>query len=129
MTEYYTVKRIDNSRLVPPRAARQVREMARWMVLGGVLAGVALLYAWQHFQCIELRYHLEELKAERAQVGERNQQLKLEVAGLRSPVRIAAIARRELGLAVPEPGQVAPIQGPADGVLAQARAAAAASRP
>jgi len=129
MTEYYTVKRIDNSRLARPRAAKRMRDMVRLMALGGALAGVALLYAWQHFQCIELRYRLEELKAERAQVGELNQQLKLEVAGLRSPLRIDAIARRELGLSVPGSGQVAPVQGPADGVLAQARAASSSARP
>ncbi len=129
MTEYYTVKRIDNSRLAPPRAARQAREIVRWMALGGVLAGAALLYAWQHFQCIEMRYRLEVLRAERARAGELNQQLKLEVAGLRSPLRIEAIARRELGLSAPAPGQVARVQGPADGALAQARAAAAPWRP
>ena len=128
MTEYYTVKRIDNSRLARPTAANRMREMARLVAMGGLLAGVALLFAWQHFQCIQLRYQLEELKAERAQVGELNQQLKLEVAGLRSPVRIDAIARGELGLSVPGPGQVAPLQGPAEAVLAQARAISPAAR-
>ena len=129
MTEFYTVKRIDNSRLVRPVAGNRLREMARLVGLGGLLAGVALLYAWQHFQCIQLRYQLEELKAERAQVGEMNQQLKLDVAGLRSPMRIDAIARRELGLSVPLPGQVATVQGPADAVLAQARAVPSSARP
>lgn len=129
MTEYYTVKRIDNSRLVRPTPATRMREMARLVGLGSLLAGVALLYAWQHFQGIQLRYQLEELKAERAQVTELNQQLKLEVAGLRSPMRIDAIARRELGLSVPVPGQVAPVQGPAEAVLAQARATSSLSRP
>jgi len=128
MTEFYTVKRIDNSRLARPTAANRMRELARLVGMGGLLAGVALLYAWQHFQCIQLRYQLEELKAERAQVGELNQQLKLEVAGLRSPMRIDAIARRELGLSVPVPGQVAPTQGPADGVLAQVRAISPSAR-
>lgn len=128
MTEYYTVKRIDNSRVARPRAAERMREMVRLAALGGLLGGVVLLYAWQHFQCIQLGYQLEELKAERAQAGELNQQLKLEVAGLRSPVRIDAIARRDLGLGVPVPGQVAAAQGPADGVLAQARAVSPAAR-
>ena len=128
MTEYFTVKRIDNSRLARPTAANRMRELARLVAMGGLLASVALLYAWQHFQCIQLRYQLEELKAERAQVGELNQQLKLEVAGLRSPMRIDAIARRELGLSVPAPGQVAPTQGPADGVLAQVRAISPSAR-
>jgi len=121
MTEFYTVKRIDNSRLVRPAAPNRLRECCRLVALGGLLAGVALLYAWQHFQCIQLRYQLEEVKTERAQTAELNQQLKLEVAALRSPMRIDTIARRQLGLSVPVPGQIAPVEGPSEAVLAQAR--------
>ncbi len=127
MTEFYTVKQIDNSRLTRPAAPGRLQECCRLLALGGVLAGVVLLYAWQHFQCIQLRYQLEELKSERAQAAEFNQQLKLEVAGLRSPMRIDAIARRQLGLSVPVPGQIAPLEGPSEAVLAEARAARAAA--
>ncbi len=125
MTEFYTVKQIDNSRLVRHGAPQRLRECCRLVALGAMLAGVALLYAWQHFQCIQLRYQVEELKSERAQVGELNLQLKLEVAGLRAPLRIDVIARRQLGLTVPVPGQVTPVEGPSEAVLAQARAASA----
>ncbi len=127
MTEFYTVKQIDNSRLTRPPAPGRLRECCRLLALGGVLGGVVLLYAWQHFQCIQLRYQLEELKSERAQSSELNQQLKLEAAGLRSPMRIDAIARRQLGLSVPVPGQIAPLEGPSEAVLAAARAAQAAA--
>lgn len=122
MTEFYTVKRIDNSRLVRHVAPHRLRECLRVVALGGLVACVALLYAWQHFHCIQLRYQLEELKSQRAQALEVNQQLKLEVAGLRSPMRIDVIARRQLGLTAPVPGQVSPVEGPADAVFAQARA-------
>jgi cell division protein FtsL len=125
MTEFYTVKRIDNSRLVRLAAPDRLRECFRWAALGGVLASVVLLYAWQHFECIQLRYHLEGLKSERAQAAELNQRLNLEVASLRSPNRIDVIARRQLGLSVPVPGQMAPVEGPSEAVLAQARVAPA----
>ena len=127
MTEFYTVKQIDNSRLVRAVAPHRLRECCRLVALGGLLAGVALLYAWQHFECIQLRYQLEELKSARAQAAELNQQLRLEVAGLRSPMRIDVIARRQLGLTVPVPGQVAPVEGPAEAVLAQGRTFGAAA--
>jgi cell division protein FtsL len=127
MTEFYTVKRIDNSRLVRPVAPDRLRECFRLAALGVLLAGVALLYAWQHFQDIQLRYQLEELKSERAQTAELSQQLKLEVAALRSPMRIDAIARRQLGLSVPVPAQIAPMEGPSEAVLAQARAVASSA--
>lgn len=126
MTEFFTVKQIDNSRLVRAVAPGRLRECVRLAAMGGLLAGFALLYAWQHFQTIQLRYQLEELRAERAQAAELNQQLKLEVASLRSPMRIDVIARNRLGLTVPTAAQVAPVQAPADGVVAQARSAATA---
>ena len=121
MTEFHTVKRIDNSRLVRQLAPDRLRECCRLVLLGAVLAGGGLFYAWQHFQCIQLNYQLEELKAERGRAAELNVQLKLEAATLRSPMRIDVIARRQLGLTVPVPGQVAPVQEPGDAVLAQAR--------
>jgi cell division protein FtsL len=123
MTEFYTVKRIDNSRLRRPTAPNRWREWLRMVTLLSVLGAGGLVYVWEHFQCIQLRYQLEELKAERSQAVELNTQLKLEAAALRSPMRIDAIARRELGLSVPVAGQVAPAFVPTGAVLAQARGA------
>jgi len=122
MTEFYTLKRIDNSRLVRPTAPHQWRDVLRAMALASVLAAGGLTYTWQHFQCIELRYEIEEMKASHSQARELNQQLKLETAALRSPGRIDAIARRQLGLTAPAPGQVAPALVPGDAMLAHVRA-------
>jgi cell division protein FtsL len=121
MTEFHTLKPIDNSRLVRPAAPHRVREMARLLALGGLVAAVALLYAWQHFACIQLSYQLESLKSQRAQAAELNQELRLEVAGLRAPSRIDQIARRQLGLTAPVAGQVAPFEAPSEAVLAEMR--------
>lgn len=129
MTEYYTVKHIDNSRLSRPVAPTQLREFQRRLLVGAAMASCLLFYAWQHFECIQLRYQLEQLSTERAQAEELNQQLHLEVATLRSPMRVDAIARGVLGLTVPVPGQVAPADIPGDGVLADARPVAQSTRP
>jgi cell division protein FtsL len=123
MSEFHTLKPIDNSRLVRPAAPHRVREMARLLALGGLVAAVALLYAWQHFACIQMRYQLESLKSQRAQAAELNQELRLEVAGLRDPSRIDQIARRQLGLTAPAAGQIAPFETPSEAVLAEASAA------
>ena len=125
MTEFFTVKQIDNSRLVRPVAPNRIRECARLVLLGGMIALCALLYAWQHFETIQLRYELESLRNEHSQGAELNQELRLEVAGLRSPGRIDLIARRQLGLTAPVPGQVAPMDLPPNAVMAQARSSAA----
>jgi len=129
MTEYYTVKRIDNSRLVRSAEPSELREFWRRVAVGAAMAGCLLFYAWQHFECIQLRYQLEQLESIRAKAAELNQQLHLEVATLRSPARVDAIAGKQLGLTVPVPGQVAPAEVPSDGVLAQARAPLQSSRP
>jgi cell division protein FtsL len=128
-TEYYTVKQIDNSRLERPRHPAQVKDFWRRLAVGAAMAACLLSYAWQHFECIQIRYQIEQLDTERAQATELNQQLRLEVATLLSPMRVDAIARNQLGLTVPVPGQVAPVDDSNDGVVAQARTMAQPSRP
>jgi cell division protein FtsL len=129
MTEFVTVKQIDNSRLiraVPPGRTRDCLRRAAW---GAVLAIFCLFYAWQHFQCIQTRSDLEGLQNLRAQAEERNQELRIEMSQLRSPMRIDAIARQQLGLTIPLPGQVAPASAASDSVLAQMHNVSASNRP
>lgn len=127
-TEYHTLKKIDNSRLVRPSSPARLQEFWRRVAVGVGLAACLLFYAWQHFECIQIRYQIEQLNSERAQAAELNQQLHLEVATLRAPKRVDAIASR-LGLTVPVPGQVAPPEGSGEPVLAQARGVSQTSRP
>jgi cell division protein FtsL len=129
MTEYFTVKRIDNSRLSRPVAAAQLQDFRRRLLAGAAMAGLLLCYAWQHFECIQIRYQLEQLSSERAQSTELNQQLHLEIATLRSPMRVDAIARNQLGLTVPVPGLSVPTDVASNGVLADARPVAQSTRP
>jgi cell division protein FtsL len=123
------VKQIDNSRLLRPAPPARLREFWRRVRMGAGVAALLLFYAWQHFECIQLRYSIEQLGTERAQAAQLNQQLHLEVATLRSPMRVDRIARNQLGLTVPVPGQVAPVEGSTDTVLADARAAVETPRP
>ena len=121
MTFYHTVKRIDNTRLLRPAAPSRVREFWRLCVAGAAVATCLLFYTWQHFECIQIRYQVEQLQSQRAKAVQLNEQLHLEVAALRSPMRVDTIARNQLGLTVPVPGQVAPLDGPGDAVVAQTR--------
>jgi len=129
MTEYYTRKRIDNSRLARPFAPHRVRDFCRRATGGTVLAACLLGYAWQHFECIQLRYSLEQLQSQKAQATELNQRLHLQVTSLGSPTRIDAIARDQLGLTVLSPAQVATVQGSSEGVVAQVRPQSQSPRP
>jgi len=120
MTEFYTVKQIDNSRLVRSVAPDRLRECVRLVGVGALLALMALCYAWQHFECIQMRSDLESLKQERAQAVELNQELKLEAASLRDPGRIDLIARRQLGLTTSASSEIVPTEPPVEPVMAQA---------
>jgi cell division protein FtsL len=129
MTEYHTVKRIDNSRLVRPASPARVGDFWRRVAASGAMAACLLVYAWQHFECIQLRYEVEQLESLRAQSSILNQQLNLEVDTLSAPDRIYSIAGKELGLTVPVAGQVAPVEAAGDRVLAQARTVSQTQRP
>jgi len=119
MMEFVTVKRIDNSRLVRAVARGHWRDFCRLAGLGAALVALLLIYAGQHFRCLRVQYQLEDLQARRAQALELNAQLKLQAASLRAPGRIDVLARRQLGLTEPVPGQVAPVAGPPDGMVAR----------
>jgi len=121
MSQFYVVsKKIDNSRVVRATNTNHAREMLRWLGVGGLFAAVIFLYAWQHFESIQLSYRLESLKTKQAEAVELNRQLTLEVAGLRSPARIDQIAR-QLGLSTPAPDQLAPVEPAVDPIFAQVR--------
>lgn len=104
--ELYFVKRIDNSSL--RREVDPVRRRECYSLLGlGVLAFLfCLVFAWQHFQCVQYGYQIEQLKAQKGTLEQWNHQLRLEQASLTDPQRIDRLARRELGLVQPSPQQV-----------------------
>ena len=104
--EFYTVKRIDNSRLVRHMEPAKMRNLLRTAALGGVIAVFFMLYVYQHFRCIDMSFQLEDLKGKQVQAAELNGKLKLEIATLRDPHRIDVIAQHELGFKRPEANQV-----------------------
>jgi cell division protein FtsL len=121
MTEFHTVKRIDNSRIVRHVEPMKMRRLYRTVALGGVIAAFFMLYIYQHFRCIDLSFQLEDVKAKQAEAASLNSSLKLEIASLRNPMRIDVIARRQLGLTEPLPTQVQEYDAPAGAEMAAAR--------
>ena len=119
--EFYTVKRIDNSRLVRNIEPARLRNLLRTFALGAAVAAFFTLYIYQHFRCIDLSFQLEALKGDQLKAAEVNSELKLEIAGLRDPMRIDVIARRRLGLTEPLPTQVQEYEEPAGAEVAAAR--------
>jgi cell division protein FtsL len=102
---FYTVKRIDNSRLRREVNPEQRREYLALLGLSVVVFAFVFLFSWQHFQCVRYGYQIEQLKSERADLEQQNHQLRLEEASLADPHRIDTLARKS-GLASPSPQQM-----------------------
>src|SRR5512140_861224 len=103
--EIYFPQAIDNSRVLKVADTERRREMAHFSVALAVLFVFVMLYAWQHFSAIEYGYKIEAARTQRDALSESNRELRLELASLRDPERIDALARK-MGLQTPQVGQV-----------------------
>jgi len=119
--EVFFAKHIDNSRIVKADDPERRREMRTFTATVGLLFLLMMVYVWQHFSAIEVGYQIEAQKTQVEQMREQNRQLRLTEAQLSDPGRIDLIAR-QLGLDVPQPGQVVRPDGSTGNVpvLAQA---------
>ena len=121
--EMLFTKRFDNSRLVKAADPVRAKEMRTFACVMAVLFGLIMMYGWQHLSGLEYGYRIESEKAQLQQLQEKNRQLRLTEAQLGDPARIDQLAR-QLGLAVPTPGQVVRPDGSFDPnapVVAEAR--------
>ena len=104
--EVHFDKRINNLNLIREADTKHRSEYLFFTVLVGLFVLGLLFYGWQHYQWIQYGYRIEEAQKKREQIAETSRQLRLERASLRDPKRIDSIARGELGMVVPQPGQV-----------------------
>jgi cell division protein FtsL len=81
------------------------RSLAAALAISAVLVGGALGVVALRVQAVHLAYRLDALRAERTRTETLIRQLEVEVATLRSPLRMEQRAR-QLGLSVPAPEQV-----------------------
>ena len=81
-TEFHTVKRLDNTRLVRHMEPVKMRNLYRTVALSSIIAAFFLLYIYQHFKCIDLSFQLEAARIQRVEAAALNSSLKLEIAGL-----------------------------------------------
>ena len=116
--EVFFSKHIDNTRIVKADDPERRREMRTFTAVMAVLFALVMLFVWQHFSSIEVGYHVESQKSQVELLREENRQLRLTEAQLTDPGRIDRIAR-QLGMDVPQPGQVVRPGGSDGTVLAQ----------
>ena len=103
--DVYYDRPINNSHVVrePDVAGRRkcYRVFASCAAALAVIFGIVLL----HSECMRYGYEISQLEAQRAELKEANQQLRLEQARLADPERIDQLARQDLGLSPSSPQQ------------------------
>lgn len=63
-------------------------------------------YTWCSLQCTRLKCEIGEQEKTAVSLGVEKKNLRIEMARLKSPARITGIAREQLGMVIPEMGQV-----------------------
>jgi cell division protein FtsL len=96
---------IKHQRLHREPDPRARRSFAVAMAISAVLVVGALVVVGLRVQQVQLAYRVDALRAERAQMETLSRQLEVEVATLRSPLRVDQRAR-QLGLTAPAQDQV-----------------------
>jgi hypothetical protein len=99
--EYAIRKDVRNNPVVREVDADEKREFLRTLCLAGLIVGMLLFSAFQHFEIVRHGYEVEELR--RQLVAERSlqRQLRLELDTLQRPQDIERRARHELKLSMP----------------------------
>lgn len=88
------------------KKARNPKVLAAILIFMGLFIAELLFYTWCRVQCIQVRYEISELGTHQEQLKRLQDNLKIELARLKSPQRIAKIARQQLGLVVPTSKQL-----------------------
>ena len=104
--EVHFEKRIINNNVIREADSKSHRDYIVVTALAAMFLFGLFAYGWQHYQFIQYGYRIEEAQKKKDQLAEIGRQLRLERASLRSPQRIDSIARGELGMVVPAPGQL-----------------------
>jgi cell division protein FtsL len=104
--EVHFEKRIINNNVIREADAKSHRDYIVITALAAMFLFGLFAYGWQHYQWIQYGYRIEEAQKKKEQMAEIERQLRLERASLSNPQRIDSIARKQLGMVVPAPGQL-----------------------
>lgn len=87
------------------KSARNLKTTALWTALLVIFIAELLFYTWCRVQCTRIGYEITQARTLREKSITLQSNLKIELAALKSPERIARIAREELGLVMPNAKQ------------------------
>ena len=84
---------------------RSLKSMGLWGALMAIFIAELLVYTWCRVQSTQVGYEITRAAAIQQERMTLQNNLKIELARLKSPQRITKIARDHLGLVVPKPDQ------------------------
>jgi len=87
------------------RKPRSPKMVLTWLFLMAVFIGELLFYTWCRVQYTQIKYDIAKQAEIAHQLSAMQDNLKIELARLKSPRRIAKIAREQLGLVSPSAKQ------------------------
>jgi cell division protein FtsL len=76
------------------------------VVTMALVTAAAISHVWTRMRAIECGYKISKESKRNAKVLEANRRLRIEVALLKNPARVARIAAEELGMHHPRPDQI-----------------------
>lgn len=76
---------------------------AIWSIIAIVFIAELFSYTWCRVQCVKTGYEITKETDKRLKLTSLQNNLKVEIAHLKSPQRIARIATTQLGLIIPTP--------------------------
>jgi cell division protein FtsL len=88
------------------RKQRNPRVIIAFLCLMFIFIAELLFYTWCRVQSVRLKYDITEQTAHVRQLSAMQDNLKIEFARLKSPSRIAKIAKTQLGLITPSSKQM-----------------------
>ena len=88
------------------KKTRNPKVLAACLLFMGLFIAELLFYTWCRVQSTQMRYEISALTADQERMLKMQDNLKIELARLKSPQRIARIATQQLGLVAPTSKQL-----------------------
>jgi cell division protein FtsL len=86
--------------------ALSTRIVIIWFTVMAVFIAELLIYTWSRVQCVKVGYEISNENNKNRNLINLQNNLKVELARLKSPERLADIATNQLGLKTPTPEQM-----------------------
>ncbi|MEW6184236.1 MAG: hypothetical protein AB1585_00690 [Thermodesulfobacteriota bacterium] len=101
-----SIKPQPRNREKPARNRTLRRPIKYLIILSAFFVPAVFAFIWLRVQTVHLSYDIARAQKQKRVMTEINKKLRLQLANMKSPERIEGIALTQLGLRIPEKGQI-----------------------